>query len=246
MFYGLKESQVSEFGAALGTMARIYPRHFACDMMIAFQRNMGFLDDGPFMEAFRAEAATEQEQSLLWRLHVLCWCARNAMALEGDFVECGVYRGFSTSVAARFVDFGASSKTWYLYDTFTGIPADQLDSGHENPAVYQDASNYETVRARFSRYPNIKVHRGRVPEVLAETAPQRIAFLHLDMNSSKAELGALEGLYERLAGGAYLLLDDYGWLAYRQQKIVEDAFLAPRGGHVLELPTGQGLLIKPR
>jgi O-methyltransferase len=45
--------------------------------------------------------------------------------------------------------------------------------------------------------------------------------------------------------GAILLLDDYGWYYYRQQQSAEDAFFAPRGAKVLELPTGQGMLIKP-
>jgi hypothetical protein len=84
-----------------------------------------------------------------------------------------------------------------------------------------------------------------VPEALAGSAPARIAFLHLDMNSSRAEVGALQLLYDRLLPGAFLLLDDYGWYAYREQKLAEDAFFEKRGVGVLELPTGQGLLVKP-
>jgi hypothetical protein len=44
--------------------------------------------------------------------------------------------------------------------------------------------------------------------------------------------------------GAVLVLDDYGWLGYRQQKLAEDPWFAQRGYRVLELPTGQGLIIK--
>ena len=245
MFYWLNESQARDFSSALDTQCRIYPRFFASDMLIVFEHNMGFFEDTRFMDALRAEATTQQEHSLVWRLHVLCWCAGNALKLEGDFVECGVLRGFSSGVAARYLDFGSRPKTWHLYDTFSGIPPDQLDAGHVNPAEYQDATLYDAVVRRFAAYPNIVVHRGRVPEVLAGTAPERIAFLHLDMNSSKAEIGALEELYERLVPGAHLLLDDYGWHAYHQQKVAADAFLGARGTRVLELPTGQGLVIKP-
>src|SRR5690349_23225064 len=38
---------------------------------------------------------------------------------------------------------------------------------------------------------NVVVTQGKVPEVLAEAAPDRIAFLHIDMNDAEAELGAL-------------------------------------------------------
>lgn len=44
--------------------------------------------------------------------------------------------------------------------------------------------------------------------------------------------------------GGTIVLDDYGWLGYGDQKTVEDEFFAARGYQVLELPTGQGLLIK--
>ena len=245
MFYGMNEAQKEEFLRALATIRGIYPRNFAGDMLIALARNMGFMDDTRFVAAVDAEQPNAQEASLLWRLHVLCWCARNALRLEGDFVECGVFRGFMTAVAARYLDFAARPRRWHLYDTFEGIPQEQLDPGHDNPPAYRETGLHDSVRRRFATYPNVEVHRGRVPEVLAGSAPARIALLHLDMNSARAELGALEALYDRLVPGAHVLLDDYGWYYYREQKVAEDAFFEKRGVGVLELPTGQGLLIKP-
>ncbi|HEX9182669.1 MAG TPA: hypothetical protein VF876_05350 [Burkholderiales bacterium] len=59
------------------------------------------------------------------------------------------------------------------------------------------------------------------------------------------ELAAPERLYDRLAPGGYLVLDDCGWYRYRQQRDAEDPFFRQRGCSVLELPTGQGLVIKP-
>lgn len=40
-----------------------------------------------------------------------------------------------------------------------------------------------------------------------------------------------------------MLLDDCGGYAYRAQQRAEDAFFAAQGYKVLELPTGQGLVI---
>jgi len=246
MFYGMNDAQLREFNAAMQAVHRIYPRIFAGDMMIVLERNLGFLRDTAFMQAVQAEAGNEQERSLIWRLHVLCWCAANALRLEGDFVECGVYRGYCSSVAARYLDFGKQARKWFLYDTFAGIPPEDLDAGRQAEAEsYREPGLHESVRRRFAAYPNIEVIQGRVPEVLARASPARIAFMHLDMNSANAEIGALEILYERMVPGAILLLDDYGWYYYRQQQFAEDAFFAPRGARVLELPTGQGMLIKP-
>jgi hypothetical protein len=244
MFYGMHPTQEGEFNAALQTLWRIFPRYFSSDMLITFSRNMGFLEDPEFLKSIECEARTDQDRSLVWRLHVLCWAAANALKLEGDFVECGVFHGFSTAVAARYLQFGKQARTWYLYDTFSGIPSDQLNPGDQDLERYQDPSIYDSVKRRFEQYPNIRVVRGRVPEVLREVSPQSIAFMHLDMNSAAAEMGALEHLFDRMVVGAYLVLDDYGWYYYRHQKATEDPFFRRQGCPVLELPTGQGLVIK--
>jgi O-methyltransferase len=242
MFY-VPQEHADEVNRAIDTLARVFGYTFAGDMLITFHRNMGFYEDARFMEAFNAEASNDQEKSLVWRLHVLCWCARNCLRREGDFVECGVYRGFSTAVAARVLDFGASGKQWFLYDTFSGIPGDQLDPDLPSPPIYSAPGLYESCVERFARYPNVHVIRGRVPEALRERAPAKVAFLHLDMNSAAAEVAALEFFAERLAPGAMIVLDDYGWRGYRAQKLAEDPFFAARGWPVLELPTGQGLVL---
>ena len=244
MFYGLPNNRGEAFMQALRTMQENYPVHFAADMLVTFDRNMGFFKDAAFMHAFETEAHNEQERSLIWRLHVLCWCARTALRREGDFVECGVYRGFSSAVAARCVDFAGTEKNWSLYDTFAGSPQDRLAPGDQNPAVYQAPNLYEDCVRRFAPYPNIHVIRGSVPEVLKDKAPAKVAFLHLDMNSADAEDGALRFFYERLSTGAMVLFDDYGWRVYREQKLVADEFMTEVGGQIVELPTGQGLYIR--
>ena len=47
-----------------------------------------------------------------------------------------------------------------------------------------------------------------------------------------------------MVDGGQILLDDYGWLTYREQKAAEDVFFGRYGVPVLELPTGQGLVVK--
>lgn len=242
MFVVRKEHE-AKLNEAIESLAKAFTYTFAGDMLITFDRNMGFFEDARFVEAFNANAATSIEKSLIWRLHVLCWCAQNGLRRDGDFVECGVHRGFCSAVAARYLDFGSSDKQWYLYDTFAGIPADQLDAGMASPAEYAEAGLYEACRKRFAAYRNVHVIQGRVPEVLHARAPEKVAFLHLDMNSAPAELAALEFFWERLVPGALVLLDDYGWRGYRAQKLAEDPFFAARGLRVMELPTGQGIVL---
>ena len=71
---------------------------------------------------------------------------------------------------------------------------------------------------RFAAYSNVKVIKGVVPDVLAEVSPQKIAYLHIDMNSPAAELGAIEVLFDRVVPGGVIVLDDYGWLVFQKPK----------------------------
>jgi hypothetical protein len=45
---------------------------------------------------------------------------------------------------------------------------------------------------------------------------------------------------------AFILLDDYGFLSYEEQKQGFDAFAAERGTSVRALPSGQGLIYQGR
>ena len=51
-------------------------------------------------------------------------------------------------------------------------------------------------------------------------------------------------LFDRIVPGGLIVLDDYGWLPFKAQRDAEDIFFAERGYFVLELPTGQGLVVK--
>ena len=83
-----------------------------------------------------------------------------------------------------------------------------------------------------------------LPESFAGGIPENVAFVHIDMNSVSGEIGALEGLFDRMSPGGIIILDDYGWHGYRAQQQAEQSWFAARGKRVLELPTGQGMVIR--
>jgi O-methyltransferase len=64
------------------------------------------------------------------------------------------------------------------------------------------------------------------------------------MNIAKPEVAAMEHFWDRLVLGAPVIFDDYGWLAYWEQKEALDRFARLRSVEILTIPTGQGLLIK--
>lgn len=182
-----------------------------------------------------------------WNLLTVLDAARQARDLPGDFVELGVYRGHTTKFVADYLDFAAWDRRWWLYDTFEGVPKDQLDAGRENltAAAYGLAFTFEEVQGRFAPYGNIEVVKGRVPEVFAETCPEKIAFIHIDLNNATAEIGALDALYPKLSPGGVIVFDDFCWSSSHAQYKAEMAWFKDRGLTAFGLPTGQGLHVKP-
>ena len=244
MFYGLNKQQHSILQNTLAILGSLFGRVFHADHLVTMERNMGFYDDEAFMKAFRNSATNAQENSLVWRVHTLAWAAHHCTDLAGDFMECGVYKGFCSGVLVDYLDFPSLDKTFYLHDTFEGMP-----EGHEKGSPvpvgsYKVDGLFESVRQRFAPSPNVKVVKGVVPEVFKESCPEALAFLHLDMNSAVAEVGALEVLFDRVSPSGVMVFDDYGWFPYRAQKQMVDPFMAERGYQILELPTGQGMVVK--
>ncbi|MBL8553898.1 MAG: class I SAM-dependent methyltransferase [Phenylobacterium sp.] len=182
-----------------------------------------------------------------WNLQVMLNAAQQAKAIPGDYVELGVYKGHTTKFLADYLDFATWDRNWWLYDTFEGVPADQRDPGREGmtATVYGESFTFEEVRDRFATYGNIRVIKGRVPDVFAQGSPGRIAFIHIDLNNAAAEIGALDALYDRLSPGGVIVFDDFCWSTSHAQYRAEMAWFQARGLNVFPLPTGQGLFIKP-
>ncbi len=214
---------------------------FAGDNLFTINRNLSFLDDRPFFDAWSKHVDCPAEKACIWRMAVLAWAARTALrcGIPGDFVECACYRGTAARIVCDTVGFEQTGRKYYLYDLF------EHDASMPHPSMDMHSSTlHSDTVARFVDQPNVVVTKGCVPDVLQVVAPETIAFLHVDLNNADAEIGALEVLFDRVSPGAPIVFDDYGWLGYRKQKLAEDPWLAARGYHVLELPTGQGLLIK--
>jgi len=241
VFFGLVNHQEFVNGIQQA-MNNIRPQDgmYAGDNLFTYHRNLSFLEDDALMRAFNTHATTDVEKAILWRISTVLWGARNGLRLEGDFVECACYKGTTVRVICDAVNFAKQAdRRYYLYDLFDHDPN---MSHHAMPEHSQQL--FADTKARFADCPNVTVTQGKVPEVLADVAPEKIAFMHLDLNNADAEVGAMEVLFERMEPGAVLVLDDYGWLAYRAQKLALDPWFEKRGYSVLELPTGQGLVIK--
>lgn len=242
MFFSVRDMKMFGDGINQAIRAMNSPNGlFTGDNLITFSKNLSFLTDDAFMKAFEAHTTTEVEKGIIWRIFTVAWGAANGLRLgKGDLVECACYKGVTARIVCDYLDFGAHpDRHYYLYDLFEH---DESMPHHHMPE--HSKTLYQQVQDRFSHLSNVTITQGRVPESLEKAMPEKIAFLHLDLNNAMAEIGALEQLFDRMLPGAVMVLDDYGWLGYRVQKVIEDDWFAQRGYRVLELPTGQGLLVK--
>jgi SAM-dependent methyltransferase len=83
--------------------------------------NHEFMDDPVFQRAYeRGTQAAGQDYQWHWRVHVGLWIAKRASLLDGDFVECGVNRGFLSSAIMSYLNWDSLGKQFYLLDTFKG------------------------------------------------------------------------------------------------------------------------------
>jgi len=216
------------------------------------------LHDPDFLAAYArgVEASQGVDAGIHWRVHVALWAAATAVRVPGDFVECGVNAGFVSSAIMHRLEWKDVPKSFYLIDTFRGpitaqYSSEEVTAGRLNLAEKAIASGgYVTdigrVRKNYGEWPNAVVIQGVIPDILPEVPVDRVAFLHIDMNCAYPERAALEFFWARLSPGAIVLFDDYSYFGCEVQAEAIDAATAILGVSVLSLPTGQGLVIKPR
>jgi SAM-dependent methyltransferase len=213
---------------------------FTADMLITWNRNLSFLRDLFYLEMIKSNDTIGTEKSTVWRLYSLIFFAETATRVEGDFLEIGCHTGHTAAHVLQKVDISKLNKKYYLYDLF------EWHEGDEHPRMlgHNNETMHENVRKRFQNYPFVQVIKGSVPQSFSEGFPEKIAFAHIDMNHAEPEAGALQRVLPRLSRGGIIVFDDYGWWAYSAQKMALDPVAQSHGLRILELPTGQGLLIK--
>jgi hypothetical protein len=225
----------------------LFEAEYVEDRMITCQTPRTFMEDPAFLKAYQAGQAAGSwgGSDVRWRVHVLCWAARQALSIEGDFVECGVNRGGYSSAVMNFTGFRQTGRRFFLLDSFEGMPeayvrqksADQ----REFYVHYRDC--YEEVKARFKDDPVVLV-KGVIPESLSRADVEKVAFMSIDLNFAEPEIAALEYFWPRLQVGGIVVFDDHGFRGFEAQRAAHVAFAQRHNVPILALPTGQAVLIK--
>jgi O-methyltransferase len=208
--------------------------------------------DADFMRIF--EACDPYTMTSIERMYGLYRAVRHVVEndVPGDIVECGVWMGGSTMVAAMTLDLmGDTRRQLNLYDTFEGMTApthmDVDHAGvHANDFLDPDekidgASNVwayaslEMVRQNLDRtgLPPDRFHlvKGKVEETIPADMPAVISLLRLDTDWYESTAHELKYLYPVLSSGGVLIIDDYGH--WRGSREATDEYFTEHGGILL-------------
>jgi O-methyltransferase len=138
--------------------------------------------------------------------------------LEGDYVECGVWRGGMSAAISEIIN---KDKTIHLFDSFEGLPPAKEIDGKEaldwqkdvNSVNYHNNCKADEASAKealdMGGCKNYKIYKGWFNETLPNFKNQKIGILRLDGDWYASILDCLENLFPQVLAGGIILLDDY-------------------------------------
>jgi O-methyltransferase len=155
------------------------------------------------------------------------------LGIEGDIVECGVYRGGSAAVLGwSMLRLPGDPRRLWLFDSFAGMP----------PAGDRDGEFSHTLEGRYvgsaeltkrllnhagvprQRY---EVVTGLFSDTFPTISTPRTALLHVDCDFYEPVKLTLEKFFPALTPGGFVVLNDYG--IYKGARAATDEFLHAQG-----------------
>lgn len=138
--------------------------------------------------------------------------------VEGDIVECGVWRG---GMIAAMAELAGENRTVHLFDSFEGLPpakeVDGKDALHwqadtTSPNYYNNCAADESFaidslqKANHKRY---QLYKGWFQDTLSSYRGNNIAILRLDGDWYDSVKECLVKLFPLVAEGGVIIIDDY-------------------------------------
>ena len=157
--------------------------------------------------------------------------------VEGDFVECGVWRGGNLILFQKMIEkLNFNNRKIFAYDTFSGMSQpSKEDSNINNESAEKILNslkkkkvdpekniifakcNLEDVKKNFEmnteNNDNLICIKGEVEKTLkiVENLPTKISLLRLDTDWYESTKIELEVLFPLLSKNGILIIDDYGY-----------------------------------
>jgi hypothetical protein len=154
------------------------------------------------------------------RLENIQYCIETVLAenITGDLVETGIWRG-GACIFMRGVlkAYGVTDRIVWAADSFEGVP----------PPTWKEDANFdisrnvlpvlavplEEVKELFARYglldDQVRFLKGWFKDTLPAAPIEQLAVLRLDGDLYESTMDALNPLYDKVARGGFVIVDDY-------------------------------------
>ncbi len=163
--------------------------------------------------------------------------------VPGDTAECGVYTGGTSYFIAKANRELGVPRQHHLFDSFEGLSRPVAADGSYWRAGGLRAEE-AVARANLAEFSSMNFHKGWIPARFGEVADRRFSFVHIDVDLLEPTRASVEFFYPRVSAGGMIVCDDYGfWTCPGARKAMDD-FFADKPERIIDLPTGQGLVIK--
>ncbi len=145
---------------------------------------------------------------------------RQTWQLEGDVLECGVFRGQSLLQIASTIADAKSNKKLYGLDSFEGFPVGSVQKidvpvGRFQSRVQTKFQHVRHVPDRIMRlcdqfgFQNVELVPGYFEETLSQLEGRKFCFVHLDVDLYSSYQTCLSALYDSVVPGGYIVFDEY-------------------------------------
>ncbi len=183
------------------------------------------------------------------RRFVLIEFARYTRELRGSTAECGVARGVGSALICKALDETYEpGDRHYGFDAFSGLPEpaeiDRMASGAKGWEAGDLKHDGTLAQAALAQFPQAELKIGWIPETFKGLEDVLFRFVHIDVDLFEPTRDSIAFFYPRLVGGGVILLDDHGLTTCPGARKAALDYFAGTSEIVLDLPTGQGLVIK--
>jgi len=148
--------------------------------------------------------------------------------IEGDLIECGVFRGGATIFMRGILKTYNSPKLVWLADSFEGLPPpspEKYPADKDSPyhTMSELAVGLEEVIHNFRRYDlydeQVKILKGFFKDTLPDAPIKALSLIRVDGDMYESTMDTLTNLFPKLNPGGFVLIDDYDPGHYCRQAV---------------------------
>jgi len=175
--------------------------------------------------------------------------------LNGDFVECGVWKGHSAYIISKILSTNNFLGDFHIFDSFDGGLSKKVEKDKNlrrklNEKQIQSESDLfksteDEVSSCLSSFKFVHLYKGWIPDCFNEVESKQFQFVHINVDLYEPTKYSLDFFYPRLIENGVIVCAEYGLCKFSGAKKAVDEFLEENNYKLFyEVPMGSCFIIK--